>query len=89
MLNFCHTYLYFKDLIRTDFCGIYVYFMRFFRRLKDKFSIPKSLTWLSAGRPDRSTVAEVGRPVRLTDVHKAKAGVPVDQAVDRPESSAL
>ena len=24
VLNFCHTYLYFKDLIRTDFCEIYV-----------------------------------------------------------------
>ena len=24
VLNFCHTYLYFKDLIRTDFYGIYV-----------------------------------------------------------------
>ena len=24
VLNFYHTYLYFKDIIRTDFCGIYV-----------------------------------------------------------------
>ena len=24
VLNFTHTYLYSKDLIRTDFCGIYV-----------------------------------------------------------------
>ena len=24
MLNFCHTYLYFKYIIRTYFCGIYV-----------------------------------------------------------------
>ena len=24
VLNFTHTYLYFKDLIKTDFCGIYV-----------------------------------------------------------------
>ena len=28
------------------------------------------MTWLSAGRPDRSTVAEVSRPVRSTDVHR-------------------
>ena len=41
VLNFCHTYLYFKDLIRTYFCGIYVYFMRFFRRQKPKFLISK------------------------------------------------
>ena len=40
MLNFCHTYLYFKDLIRTYFCGIYVYFMRFSSSQKDKFLNP-------------------------------------------------
>ena len=28
------------------------------------------MDWLSAGRPGRSTVAEVGRPDRSTDVHR-------------------
>ena len=51
VLNFCHTYLYFKDLIRTYFCEIYVYFTEFFRRQNSKFLIPKILEWLSAGRP--------------------------------------
>ena len=39
-VEFCHTYLYFKDLIRTYFCEIYVYFMGFLEGKKDKFSIP-------------------------------------------------
>ena len=37
---------------------------------KTSFQSLISWTWLSAGRPDRSTVAEVGRPVQSTDVHR-------------------
>ena len=44
--------------------------MKFLEGKITKFLIPKSLTWLSAGRPDRSTEAEVGRPDRSTDVHR-------------------
>ena len=57
--------------------------MGFFRRQKLKFSNPyKCWTWLSAGRPDRSTEAEVGRPVRSTDVHRRARSL--GQEVGRP-----
>ena len=44
MLNFSHTYLYFKNHKRTYFCGIYVYFMGFFRRQKAKSFNPLKLS---------------------------------------------
>ena len=59
MLNFSHTYLYFKDLIRTYFCEIYVYFIGFYEGKKTSFNPYYCLTWPSAGRS-----------VRSTDVHK-------------------
>ena len=62
MLNFTHTYLYFKDLIKTDFCEIYVILWDLIEVKNPSFQSLKCLTWLSAGRQDRSTVAEVGRP---------------------------
>ena len=79
--------MYFNDIIRTSLFGIYVYFMGFFSSQKDKFLNHKMLTRLSAGRPmsgrprqSRST-GLVDR--RAQDVHAARAGGPVDRAVDR------
>ena len=66
MLNSSHTYLYFKDLIRTYFCGIYVILWDLFDNKKTSFLIPKNLTWPSAGRPDgrplQKSVDRSGRP---------------------------
>ena len=70
-MNFSHTYFYFKDLKRTYFCGIYVILWDLIEVKNSSFQSLKVLTWLSAGRPDRSTEAEVGRPARSTDVHAA------------------
>ena len=69
MLNFYHTYLYFKDKIRTYFCEIYVYFIGFFSSQKDKFSIPKKLDLAVCRSTGRSTGSGVGRPDWLIDVH--------------------
>ena len=68
MLSFSQ--LYFKDLKRTYFCRIYVILWDFLEVKITKFLIPNLLDWLSAGRPDRSTVTEVSRPVWSTDVYR-------------------
>ena len=65
MLNFGHTYLLLKNLIRTYFCEIYVILWDYLM-IKDKLFNPLILDLAFC----RSTAAEVGRPVRLTDVHK-------------------
>ena len=93
MLNFSHIYLYFKDIIRTDFCEIYVYFMGFFGRQIDKFLIPKYnlACLLPVDRTiDRGKSRSTG-PVdwRAQTCMAVWTGGPVDRAVDRPESSAL
>ena len=51
VLNFYHTYLYFRDLIRTDFCEIYEILWDLIEDKIPKFLIPNWLDWLSAGRP--------------------------------------
>ena len=70
MLNFSHTYLYLKDLIRTYFCGIYVVLWDFLVVKITKFSIPKNLDLAFCRSTGRSTAAEVGRPVQSIDMHK-------------------
>ena len=53
MLNFSHTYLHFKDLIRTYFCEIYVFLWDLNGIKKTSFSIlkiPARLHWRSIGR---------------------------------------
>ena len=82
MLNFCHTYLYFKDLIRIYFCGIYVIL---FDNKKPNFYIPYRAglafcrsTWWSTAANRR---AQACMPAWT-------AGL-VDRAVDCPESSGL
>ena len=96
MLKFSHTYLYFKDLIRTYFCEIYVYFMGFFRRQKDNILIP-IIVWRGLLPVDRS-----GRPT-CTNVHASLGWwaswlsrelcslemALVDQAIDRQRAVAL
>ena len=70
MLNFSHTYLYFKHLKRTYFCEIYVILWNLIGNKKTSFSILKSLArllWRSTGR---STAPRAGRPSRSTDVHE-------------------
>ena len=73
MLDFCHTYFHFKDIIRTDFCEIYMYFMGFFRRQITKFF--KSLnSWTGLlpvdrnGQPLQKSVDRSGRRT-CTNVH--------------------
>ena len=90
MLNFCHTYLYFKDLIRTDFCGIYAILWDL---IKDKNSSFQSLYYfdlavcLSAGPVDRGRGRSTGLvDRRAQNAHAAQAGRPVDR-VGRPSKS--
>ena len=86
VLNFCHTYLYFKDITWTDFCGIYEILLDLFDNKKTSFQVLKMSLPGSGGRPGRSVGPVVGRPDRSTDVHetctKAKLAWPVDRAVD-------
>ena len=70
MLNFYHTYWYFKDIIRTDFCEIYVILWDLFDNKRQVFKSYIRLDWQSAGRPGWSTGAEVRQPVQSTDVHR-------------------
>ena len=70
MLKFYHTYLYFKDLIRTYFCGIYVILWDFLEVKITKFLILKMFVLAVCRSTGRSTEAEVGRPVWSTDVHR-------------------
>ena len=93
MLNFFHTYLYFKDLTRTYFCGIYVILWDFVEVKKSKFLIPKICDLAFCRLTGRSTEKEVGRPVRSIDVHKHarpfRLEVRSTGPVDCPESSAI
>ena len=66
MLNFSHTYLLFKDLIRTYFCKIYVILWDLIEIKKTKFLSLKLFDLAFC----RSTEVEIGRPVRSTDVHR-------------------
>ena len=89
VLNFCHTYLYFKDNTWTDFCGIYVI-------LWDLIEVKKTNFWIlnfpcqarrSTGTIDR-TSGRSTEPVDrcVQDVHKGQVIWPVDRAVDRLKS---
>ena len=102
MLNFSHTCLYFKNLIRTYFCEIYVILWDLIEVKKTKFLIPKICDLALCRSTGRSIETEDGR-LMCTNVHSHLAGGPVDRPVrpsrefcyldlapvDRPESSAL
>ena len=67
MLNFSHTYLYFKDLTKTYFYGIYVILWDLIDIKKTSFQYLKSLPDCTggrpAGRPDQESVDHHGRPM--------------------------
>jgi len=86
VLNFSHTYLYFKDLIRTYLCEIYVLLWDLIEIKRQVFNtqIPNQ-TALAVDRTvdrtrSRSTVT-VDRCAR--EVHKGQPTRPVDRAVDQ------
>jgi len=69
VLNFCHTYLLFKDLKRTYFCGTYVILWDLIGIKLTKFSylfFSARLLWRSTGQ---LTGPGVGSPSRSTDLH--------------------
>ena len=61
MLKFCHTYLYFKDLIRTYFYGIDVILWDLIGIKIPKFQVPNLSARSAGGRPDQWSVDRYAR----------------------------
>ena len=78
MLNFSHTYLYFKDLTRTYFCEIYVILWDLIEVKKTKFLIPKicdlAFCW-SVDRDRSRSTGLVDRCAQTCTGHLAKGAV--------------
>ena len=94
MLNFSHTYLYFKDLIRTYFCGIYVILWDLIedkRHVFNSLKIGPGLLPVDRRAQTCTVVGLVGQrallsgngPGRPTESCCSLYPVPVDRAVDR------
>ena len=93
MLIFSHTYLLFKDLLRTYFCEIYVILWDLIGIKLTKFSVPnypaRSTGDRPDGRPDQESVDRTGRPMWTRNVHRPalKAGRPGDRPTESTQVS--